>query len=341
MKAILIAVFGLTFPVLAQNGITLVRAGYDDPSVVRVAPGQTVTLFAAGLKTIVSGGVQRATTVPWPRSLAGISATLVQTQPGVLAPTILRALPLYSVEQFDRCDTPNPVAACLVTALTVQIPFDIIVPNPLAAYILAPPSTTISIAENGSVSQAFTVSAVPDQIHVLTSCDINGQTRGSGVCFPLITHANGNLVLQAPRGPNQQPITDSEANPGETLVMYAYGLGRVSSNATAGDIPPSPVPTTASPMYMRYDYRINASPSIPFDPGVYAVSNPQPTFAGLAPQQVGLYQINFVVPAPPSGTQPCGTSIRSNFTVSLMGSTFGFGYTFDGAAICVDTSLGQ
>lgn len=335
MKAILIAAFGLAFPGLAQNSITLVRAGYDDPSVIRIAPGQTVTLFAAGLKTIVPGGVQRAATVPWPLSLAGISASLVQTQPGA-SPTLLRPLPLYSVEQFNRCVTPNPAAACLVTAITIQIPFDIIVPNPLADYIVVPASTTITISENGSVSQAFTVSAVPDQIHVLTSCDINGQTRGTGVCFPLVTHANGTLVLQAARGPNQEPLTDSEAKPGETLVMYAYGLGRVSANATAGDIPPSPVPTTATPMYMRYDYRMNATPSKPLDPGASAV--PQPAFAGLAPQEVGLYSINFVVPAPPAGTQPCGAYVSSNLTVSLMGSTFGSGYSFDGAAICVDTS---
>ncbi len=218
-----------------------------------------------------------------------------------------------------------------MTAVTVQIPFDMFVPNPLAAYIRTPGTTSLVISENETMSNRFLVSPVSDQIHVLTSCDVNGQTRGSGVCFPIVTHADGSLVLQAPRGPDQQPLTNSEAKPGESIVMYLYGLGSVSPAANAGELPPSPTPVTATPVYMRYDYRPNAASSKPID------FSAQPTFAGLAPKQIGLYQVNFVVPAPRPGTLSCGAAITSNLTVSVTGSTFGSPYTFDGAAICVDT----
>ena len=64
-----------------------------------------------------------------------------------------------------------------------------------------------------------------------------------------------------------------------------------------------------------------------------------PLFAGATPSFAGLYQINFRVPTPPAGLQPCdalGTAIpyanvvQSNLTVSA-GSVF----SFDGAGICV------
>lgn len=331
-NAILFLIFGLSNKlVLAQNATTLVRAGYDDPTVVRIAPGQVVTLFATGFMTVVTGGVQRAATVPLPKTLAGISASLQQQ-------TSSFPLPLFSVEQFNRCSDPNPAPACLVTAVTVQIPFDIVVPNPIADLITSSPTTYLTISENGNVSKSFVVSPASDQIHVLNSCDVNGQTRETGVCYSLVTHADGNLVLQAPRGPNGQPLTNSEAKPGETLVMYLYGMGAVSPTAIAGNVPPSPPPTVASPVSARYDYAANASPSKPIAAPIGALPLAPPPFAGLAPKQIGLYQVNFVVPTPPAGTQPCGATITSNLTVSLATNDYGTGYSFDGAAICVDPS---
>jgi hypothetical protein len=52
-------------------------------------------------------------------------------------------------------------------------------------------------------------------------------------------------------------------------------------------------------------------------------------FVGLTPGQIGLFQVNFVVPPPPSGTAPCGYA-QSNLTVSIGGGSF------DGAGIGVD-----
>ena len=54
---------------------------------------------------------------------------------------------------------------------------------------------------------------------------------------------------------------------------------------------------------------------------------------------IGLYQINFIVPQPPAGIEPCvdnaslvqgGVAVQSNLTVSV-----GSDFSFDGAGICV------
>ena len=49
-------------------------------------------------------------------------------------------------------------------------------------------ATTLSITEGNSVSSSFAMVPIPDQIHVLKSCDIGGTTFETGVCVPLVTH---------------------------------------------------------------------------------------------------------------------------------------------------------
>ncbi|MDQ2944602.1 MAG: hypothetical protein M3Y27_01425 [Acidobacteriota bacterium] len=59
------------------------------------------------------------------------------------------------------------------------------------------------------------------------------------------------------------------------------------------------------------------------------------------PGYAGLYQINFVVPAPPGGTLPCigldisQLSVGSNVVQSNLTVSFGGDYSFDGVGICV------
>jgi hypothetical protein len=116
-------------------------------------------------------------------------------------------------------------------------------------------------------------------------------------------------------------------------------LGATHPAVKTGDPGPSPAATTVTPFVLTFDYRPNASPShtlpslqtdgIP-DPRIQAT----PLFAGLVPGYVGLYQINFQVPAPVGSLSSCGdviagTVVRWNLTVNL------FFYSFDGAEICV------
>src|ERR1019366_7027511 len=304
---------------------TLVGAGYQDPSAIYVAPGQVVPVLVTELKTVLPATVG-AQAVPLPTTLAGISVSLEQS-----LPANSWRLPMFAVAQFNRC--PGTVTAdCLVTAITVQIPYYITVPNPLLFTLIPQGYTTLTISENGVSSRSFLVQPVFDRVHILQSCDIGGRTEGGGICYPLVTHADGSLVLQDIRV-NGQAQDHSEAQPGEVLVMYAYGLGPVTPPVQAGTLSPLRAAVATEPFYLRYDYSGNAAPAMPQTVGPPTVKD-QLQFVGLTPGQVGLYQINFVVPAPPAGTAPCGVAgAQSNLTVGILAAG---SFSFDGAAICVD-----
>jgi uncharacterized protein (TIGR03437 family) len=319
------------------TGQTLIGVGYQDPTVVRVAPGQVVPLLMTGLQTILSGGAVNADHVPLPTSLAGISVTLSQPPN-----SYSRNLPIFSIRQFNHCPASvAPTSACLLTAITVQIPFDISVPNPLVVSpINDQPGTVATIFENGNPSKAFVLSPVPDQVHVIQSCDIGGQTFETGVCYPIVTHLDGTLVLQDLSGPGQVPLTKTEAHSGEVLTMYAYGLGAVSPAVQEGTTSPVLAAVVTAPVYLQFDYRPNASPSMPM---VGSPRTTTPVFVGLTPGEVGLYQVNFALPPTPDGTPACGSDtvasltapilVKTNLTISAMVS----GQSFSGAAICVET----
>lgn len=315
VNAMIVLQLGLVFQ-------TLVGAGYQDPSTIYLAPGQVVPVLVTGLQTVLPAAVF-AQAVPLPTNLAGISVTLRQTYPAKSW-----QLPMFAVEQFNRCTGSSVTAACLMTAITVQIPFDMANPQQL---LVIPQFTALTISENGVPSASFQVQPAFDRVHILQSCDIGGRTEGAGICYPLVTHADGSLVLQDIRL-NGQPQTHTEAQPGEELVMYAYGLGPVTPQVQAGTFSPVPAAGATEPFYLRYDYSPDAPPTLPLLAG--APAGNQLPFVGLTPGQVGLYQINFVVPPPPVGTAACGVAgAQSNLTVSILAAGGG---SFDGAAICVD-----
>ena len=110
---------------LFGQGPTLVGAGYTDP-LIAVAPGQVVTFYLSGLKTVLPPPHSVKTPgFPLPGTLAGISATIVQMNPSATFP-----VPLFSVDQINMCaDLNSATPDCLLTAVTVQIPFELVVPT--------------------------------------------------------------------------------------------------------------------------------------------------------------------------------------------------------------------
>jgi hypothetical protein len=98
------------------------------------------------------------------------------------------------------------------------------------------PPLALSIAENGVGGPSYPLNGQADHIHILTTCDVavNLSASPSGGCAPLVVHASGALVT-----PNSPP------EPGETVSIYATGLG--SSYPIVPSGAPSPSPAAAAP----------------------------------------------------------------------------------------------
>ena len=108
-----------------QNPI-LMGAGYANPTPIRVAPGQIITLYVSGTKTILPSDapIVKATGVPLPTTLAGFSVSVQQGDNTYAAP-------LLAVQQTTSCMNADRTSACIITGLTLQIPYEITPMNPL------------------------------------------------------------------------------------------------------------------------------------------------------------------------------------------------------------------
>jgi hypothetical protein len=311
---------------LFGQGMTLVGSGYSDPTIIRVAPGQITTFFVAGLKTVLSEPVT-ATSLPLPNKLAGISVTVAPETTG-----LSYSAPLLAVRQINSCGgaprNATPSSDCLITAITVQMPFELpVVPN--GSY--GSPAD-VMIAENGNASKGFKVYPETDNLHVVNTCDPFPAMTPNAFCGPAVTHSDGTLVT-----------ANSPAKAGETVVIYAFGLGQTTAAIRTGDASPTPAAILSLPLRLQFDFRPNAGTSRPYvNPLIMApIPTPAPVFAGLTPGQVGLYQINVTIPSTIPAVESCGTTcaptkctmyntVQSNLTIDIGADT-----TFDGAPICV------
>jgi uncharacterized protein (TIGR03437 family) len=315
-------VFLTSVGLLFGQGPTLVGTGYTDPSYILIAPGQITTLFVTGLKTTLPSAPIKATSFPLPSVLGGISVTLGQNgqQPS--------PIPLLSIQQLTQC--LNGSGSCQstgVTAITAQIPFELLVPEQNAQ------TTELAISENGNVGKTFTVLPVAVNLHILKSWD----------AFPSQRKNNGNAVVTHGDG---SPVTsDAPGKAGETVVIYAFGLGQTTPAAKTGSATPMTAPTLpgSTIVAVQFDSRPNAQPSNPYiNPNLSGIPGPIfPVFVGLTPDEVGLYQINVKLPDTLQSAVPCSTSlgVASNLTINVASGTsptMTGPPSFDGAPICVE-----
>ncbi len=308
-------------------------AGYVLPTKMHVAPGQVVTIYMAGMTTILSPGarLRRATTLPLPKTLAGFAVKVRQG-------TNTYAAPLLTVQQTPVCSESNSSSAdCFMTALTVEIPIELTAAIPTRP---APPPADLIVNDNGTDSKPFPLMAVVDNIHVITLCDVQVQVpaRGSSErsCPALVWHADGTVVSAA-----------APAKAGEEIVIYAFGLGQTTPVVKTGDPTPLPPPLVAGgrsssrTVSVEFDFSPNATPSYPYVNPVSAKPVlPIPEFVGLTAGFVGLYQINVKLPDKFPRVQRCSlygspaaeiNAVHSNLTVNIGGVS-----SFDGAATCVE-----
>jgi uncharacterized protein (TIGR03437 family) len=279
---------------LAQSGTVVAALGYSAPAPIEAAPGQIVTVFVKTQQTL--SGTLAATGVPLPRSLGPFEVRVRQT---VSASDI--SAPIVSAAPVTDCASPIPGTCAPLTAITIQIPFELYpnVPDSRQPENFA----ALTVLENGVAGQPIALHAAPDRIHILTSCDV---TRAiSPPCLPDIRHADGAVVTSA-----------NPAAPGETLTLLAYGIGQGSSVVATGAASPSPtVPVSDVLVGFRY--------------GTGQLTL-HPATVEFVPGEVGLYRATFQAPALTADASPCSAA-NPNLSVFLSRSQ-----SSDSAAICIE-----
>lgn len=153
-------------------------------------------------------------------------------------------------------------------------------------------------------------------------------TKTSSVCDRQVYHPDGSVVTQ------QAP-----AKVGETVYVLYYGLGKTAPAVPTGQTSPAGASTTdIIPNYPRLTVEIepnflNALSSLPrstFNPETANAPLVPIASAALLPGQVGIYQVNFTIPAPKDSIYPCGGEVRSN-TLLLAATSQGV----EGMGLCV------
>jgi uncharacterized protein (TIGR03118 family) len=150
--------------------------------------------------------------------------------------------------QVEINGTPAPMFYASPVQLGIQIPAD----------LPAGSQATLQVTVDGQSSPPANISIGDVSPGIFTT-----GAAGAGV----ITHANGTLVNAA-----------SPAVPGETVILYATGLGQVNPFVPTGELPKDSATTVATPIVMIDSMQAEMK------------------FSGIASCCVGLNQINVVVP---------------------------------------------
>ncbi len=271
-----------------------------------IAPGQVITLEVFGLKTVLLSN---------PPIITNLSVTVNQD----LGKGVSLSAPVLNVSQKVLGCSSDPLnPECLLTLVTVQMPFELAYSTDSHQPNIG---TQIVISENGAPSKAFIAGVIGDNIHILKVCG-NGNPSGSISC---VTHADGTVI---------SPYSPAKA--GETVVVYAYGLGKTNPPVKTGAITPDSAPTVVPtynslPVSFQFDFTPNARPyqEAPYSTWRGSVRDGLPEFAGLTPGFVGLYQINIKLPEKFPPVPACGGSVTSNLMINIAIASS------DGAPICV------
>jgi uncharacterized protein (TIGR03437 family) len=305
-------VFASGIALFSQTTPVLVSAGYSVPTPPQVAPGQVLVLYSRAFG-LAEGGIPRSGRAepPLPTTLAELSMQLTQGNS-------LCKVPIIEVSQSDTCGPGFSGPACVLTSVKAQIPFEVdpttVRDAQSGSVALAPTAQLVLYAESRAVATT-SPQPVPDNAHVLTTCDAEEDNQASNSCDRVAFHGDGTPV-------NAGSPTSSN----ETITVRVYGLGQTSPAATTG--------AAAQPGYVLTDVlgspRVRASLT-PFVNAIASASwqgsspvlDETPatiTAGGLEGGSVGIYQLSVALPKGLSPVVPCGGSVRSNYVLNVITS---------------------
>ena len=300
MTALVLLFALLASPVWSQ-GPRPAQAGYSTVEPLELAPAQVVLISTQGI-------ARRSGPVSVPRAeteLDGLRASI--RVPG-LTPI---PVDLLGIKQTG-CGDNAPSNCDPLTGVTVVMPF------------VAPSMGTraeLVFNDRGSDLRPIPFRVVPDRIHIVSTCDevavSVGRDSPTSACGPVVRRAaDGRLITPS-----------SPARQGETIVVWAYGLG----------LPGRPIETEfgrLTPVLnlpsVHFFFGTQDAMVLPMRPGT------PPAFAAAFPP-FPLYQVNITIPSLPpgrgegSGLRPCdGRSVTSNLTIMLTGFS-----SMDTVQLCV------
>jgi uncharacterized protein (TIGR03437 family) len=201
--------------------------------------------------------------------------------PGPFAPNSVLAIFGVNLSWYTHALTSGDIAANTVpTQLAgVQVYVDnwpaplLYVSGPQINFII--PGNQIS----GDITVRVTREGVSGPDVTVTLVNAAPALFDLGTGYAIATHADGTLLT-----------TDSPAQGGETMVLYATGLGSTQPNPSPGVIPQS-----AAPMLWLANLIVSLDGT--------ALPSFRIKYAGATPDSVGLYQINIELP-PDVGSNP-------------------------------------
>jgi uncharacterized protein (TIGR03437 family) len=246
------------------------------------------TTNAANSPTVVNVTFEVAPKKPPELLYRGVvnGATFAQNQP--LAPGAIVSLfgnqLAYSVAGATETPLPKELASAKVMIGGIEAPLffaswgqiNFQVPNEVPAG-----STTLQVVRDGQAGNRI-------------SATVAGRTAGLFRLNPVYTGEYG-AILNASQGNNfpiprdlatSLGINGAPARPGDVITIYATGLGAVSPAVATGQVAPSQEPLA----------RAVDVPSVNFLARFLFPLRQTPSFIGLAPGFVGLFQVNVAVP---------------------------------------------
>src|SRR5579883_770620 len=197
-------------------------------------------------------------------------------QPGPLAPNSLATIYgknlAYSTKALTADDVKGGVLPTVLPGTGVRVLVANILANPIYVSpsqinLLVPPNLIPGTVNVSVVVDSWAGPAVPVQISSIAPALFQLDEQNA-----IATHADGSLVT--PGAP---------AKPGDTIVLYATGLGQTAPPVLYGILPASAASLAVSGFVVLLD-------GVPVDPGAIL-------YAGVCPGFTGLYQINLTLPS--------------------------------------------